>query len=527
MRHMRKAVDRRRARCATGMVVTIAALIGAAPAAADTAYIANEDGGDVSVIDTSTNQRIGADIPVGTDPRGIAIAPDGSRAYVANHGDDSVSVIDLNTKSLVTEIAVSAAPRAVALSPDGSRAFVGHGGTPIAVIDTATNSLIPPGGTVAEAGTALAVTPDGSRLYVVEVPGARVTVLNAANPGGGEGLPIFVGVSPVAVAIAPDGLRAYVVNQFDGDVSVIDIAGETNLGIDIGVGGTPSAIAIKPDGSRAYVTNAADGTVSTISLSTTSVIGSPIGVGASPAAVAVTSDGASAYVANSGSSSVSVIDLATNTKLGPDITVGANPSAIAITSSSPAPVVGETVNVETVKGTIKLKCAGAGSTTELAASLQIPVGCQVNARKGTVRLTSSRGAGLETQSAKFRAGIFRVLQGAGAQPFTVLQLAGSLRCGGSTSGVAAQDAGPKAELAKKKKRKGGRKLWGKGKGKFKTKGKKGAGSVRGTEWLVADRCSGPTEARVNRGTVKFRDFTANRTVTLRRGDSYSTATGRF
>ena len=42
-----------------------------------------------------------------------------------------------------------------------------------------------------------------------------------------------------------------------------------------------------------------------------------------------------------------------------------------------------------------------------------------------------------------------------------------------------------------------RKLWGDGKGKFRTRGQYAAATVRGTKWLVQDSCSG-TLTRVTR-----------------------------
>lgn len=34
------------------------------------------------------------DIPVGDNPAGVAVSPDGRRAYITNHGSGTVSVID-------------------------------------------------------------------------------------------------------------------------------------------------------------------------------------------------------------------------------------------------------------------------------------------------------------------------------------------------------------------------------------------------------------------------------------------------
>ena len=64
-----------------------------------------------------------------------------------------------------------------------------------------------------------------------------------------------------------------------------------------------------------------------------------------------------------------------------------------------------------------------------------------------------------------------------------------------------------------------RALWGSGKGSFRTKGRYSAATVRGTVWLVEDRCDG-TLTRVVKGSVQVRDFARNRTVTVRAGHSY-------
>jgi ferric-dicitrate binding protein FerR (iron transport regulator) len=43
--------------------------------------------------------------------------------------------------------------------------------------------------------------------------------------------------------------------------------------------------------------------------------------------------------------------------------------------------------------------------------------------------------------------------------------------------------------------------------------------VRGTKWLVQDRCDG-TLTRVLRGFVRVRDFRARKNVNVRAGQSY-------
>ena len=64
-----------------------------------------------------------------------------------------------------------------------------------------------------------------------------------------------------------------------------------------------------------------------------------------------------------------------------------------------------------------------------------------------------------------------------------------------------------------------RQIWGDGKGRFRTRGRYASATVRGTNWLTADRCDG-TFTRVVRGVIQVNDFPQRRQVTLRAGRSY-------
>jgi len=62
-------------------------------------------------------------------PLGIAISPDGTKAYTANYGTgdargDSLSVIDIPGRQVIEEVDVGSGPEQVALSPDGSLGIV-------------------------------------------------------------------------------------------------------------------------------------------------------------------------------------------------------------------------------------------------------------------------------------------------------------------------------------------------------------------------------------------------------------------
>src|SRR3989304_24158 len=91
------------------------------PAQAESAYVTNSGTTTVSVIDTATNTVV-ATVAVGTNPLGVAITPDGARAYVTNSGGgaNSVSVIDTATNTVVATVGVGSSPFGVAITPDGA-----------------------------------------------------------------------------------------------------------------------------------------------------------------------------------------------------------------------------------------------------------------------------------------------------------------------------------------------------------------------------------------------------------------------
>jgi hypothetical protein len=172
----------------------------------------------------------------------------------------------------------------------------------------------------------------------------------------------------------------------------------------------------------------------------------------------------------------------------------------------PPPVAGESVNVEPVSGTVRIKRKGRKRFVTLTAGAHIPVGSTIDTRRGRVAITADQGKGT-TATADFFDGLFKLTQTKGSKPLTTLALTERLSCSRKASATA----------AKKKKKK--RRLWGDGTGRFRTKGKHSAATVVGTKWLVQDRCAS-TLTRVVRGRVKVRDFAKRKTVIVRAGKRY-------
>ena len=170
----------------------------------------------------------------------------------------------------------------------------------------------------------------------------------------------------------------------------------------------------------------------------------------------------------------------------------------------PPPVAGKQVNVGEVSGTVRIKEPG-GSFRILDGREPIRTGSVIDTTKGRVRLTSAAGRG-KTQTADFYDGVFKVVQSRGKLPITELRLVGKL-------------AGCKKASTAARKRKG-RRLWGKGKGRFRTRGKRSSALVRGTTWLVEDRCDDTTLTVVRAGRVEVRDFRRKRSKIVRAGRRY-------
>src|SRR6202142_545913 len=73
------------------------------PALAFLAYVSNEKGNTVSVIDTDKMEVV-ATVKTGQRPRGIEVSRDGKLVFVAVGDDDTVQIIDTKSLSVVGEL---------------------------------------------------------------------------------------------------------------------------------------------------------------------------------------------------------------------------------------------------------------------------------------------------------------------------------------------------------------------------------------------------------------------------------------
>jgi YVTN family beta-propeller protein len=323
------------------------------------AYVTNQSGNSVTVIDTPTNTVVTTIELTGCDgscssPAGLAVTPDGSRVYVANHGNGTVSVISTSTNTVSTTITLpllvpncdcSPSPTAVAITPDGTRAYVTDTGqSAVHVINTSTNavttSITLNVGDPNQFG-AIAISPDGFAAYYT-IGGNSVGRIDT-NPSDGTyntvTTTITVGNNPIGIAVTPtNGAFLYVTNNTDNTVSVIPNTFPTFSPITtVAVGSGPFSVAITPDGTLAYVVNRIGDTVSVITTATntvTTTISSGFCDGGQLNQIAITPNGTDAYVADAGEcTQADVISTSSNTETT-SVPVGSGPFGVAIGPAS-------------------------------------------------------------------------------------------------------------------------------------------------------------------------------------------------
>jgi hypothetical protein len=190
-----------------------------------------------------------------------------------------------------------------------------------------------------------------------------------------------------------------------------------------------------------------------------------------------------------------------------------NPPTGTLTASV-IPINGKKVIVKPEAGKVLIKLPGSKKFVPLKELKEIPVGAVIDATKGRVLLTSIDPDGTQ-QSAEFFGGVFRVKQRDGAG-LVVLELLDTVACPATGSVL----RGTFASASSARPARAGSKLWGSGHGSFRTEGNNGSATVRGTIWLVEDRCDGTTFFKTRRGVVSVRDFVAHKTLPLPAGKTY-------
>jgi YVTN family beta-propeller protein len=159
------------------------------------AVVVNRQKATVSVIkvrnaDGTDASQVLAEVPVGKEPRFVALSPDDKYAYVTNAVDGTMSVIDLTANTPVAVgngIHVGIEPRGIAVTPNGTYAFIAENTTgEVAVMRLANYEVV---ASIHVGGNpyAVAISNDGDkddgdeRVYVTQLFGE---VIDPARPDG-------------------------------------------------------------------------------------------------------------------------------------------------------------------------------------------------------------------------------------------------------------------------------------------------------------------------------------------------------
>jgi probable HAF family extracellular repeat protein/YVTN family beta-propeller protein len=271
-------------------------------------YAPNRRRGEVTILDPTTASVVGTIAGVGLRPNGIAITPDGRKAYVAHELDHEVIVLDLTSDTVLRRIPFGdfwpSNPNHVALSPDGSRLYVTtRWDAALWEIDTATDQPTRRFGLGTEA-IDVAIAPSGRTAYVTLPAAAAFAIVDLDS-----GATTFKTVStyPRDVVVSPDGRHVYVATQA-GHIWHLDTATDTLRNVE--VGSNAGSLAISPDGERLYLAWDTTGGALGVFLTSTLQEIHRQWFGIHPTGLAISEDGRRLYANGNDSGITSIIDTA-------------------------------------------------------------------------------------------------------------------------------------------------------------------------------------------------------------------------
>jgi hypothetical protein len=203
---------------------------------------------------------------------------------------------------------------------------------------------------------------------------------------------------------------------------------------------------------------------------------------------------------------------ATGTTPGPDQTF-TTPTGPA----PPPPALGKSENVDPVSGHVFVLIAG--KLVPLTQERNLPSGTTIDARRGSLELTAASTKAHQHLTGVFGGAIFKVTQSRANQGLTTLSLVEGAFKGAPTyascrAGRATDPAGHAALSSRVL-----QSLRSRASGRFRTRGRYAAGTVRGTAWTTTDRCDG-TLIAVQLHSVLVTDLVKHITVLVRAGHHY-------
>lgn len=237
-------------------------------------------GGTLLIVDLESGDA--TEVVVSDVPLGIAISPDGTRAYTANYGttDESgntLSIIDIPAREVIQEITLGGRPEQVALSPDGTLGVLniagGSGG--VQVFETADpEGTMSPLVLTGDDPSDVTFLGDNTRVVVANSFGTDVTLVDTSDPSDpsviGDNVLVEGGI-PYGVTYMPSRAQILAPTGFPSNLLIIDVDGDTltpSSPVMLPGGPFPLGAAVDSTDSFAFVPHVEDKKLSIIDLET-------------------------------------------------------------------------------------------------------------------------------------------------------------------------------------------------------------------------------------------------------------------
>jgi YVTN family beta-propeller protein len=287
-----------------------AALLFAAPAAAQTLLIGNKGENTLSFVDLASGRELGR-APTGRMPHEIAVSPDGRQAAVVAYGGQSIDLFDVatRTKLRTIDLAPNQGPHGIFWLPDGRILATTERSRSLTVVDTRRGDRVTSIATGQQGTHMVAVTPDRRRAFTANIGSGTVSVLDLA--AGRKLSDIAVGGRPEGIALTPDGRTLWVGDLEGARVQAWDARTLRRLA-EVRTGAVPIRVLASPDGRWIVTSNLGDGSLSVIDARTRRVARTIRVSGereAGQVTILFSADGRRLYAAETGRNRVAEVDM--------------------------------------------------------------------------------------------------------------------------------------------------------------------------------------------------------------------------
>jgi PQQ-dependent catabolism-associated beta-propeller protein len=185
------------------------------------AYVSNEKGNSVSVIDTDKMETV-ATVKTGQRPRGIEVSRDGKFVYVAAGDDDIIQIIDTKSLEIIGELPSGPDPEQFTLDPTGKTLYVANeNDAMVTIIDVAKRTAIGQVSVGIEP-EGMALSPDSTILICPSETTSMVHFIDTKTREVVDNL--LVGARPRFSAYKADGSELWVTSEIGGTLAIIDPA---------------------------------------------------------------------------------------------------------------------------------------------------------------------------------------------------------------------------------------------------------------------------------------------------------------